>query len=107
MLVAFSTRLTLSIRIIIIVAAIGRFAVCIADTLLCQHNAIKMRVHPQGPGVTLLIVQSILILLTTMTTSLRVFVRVGTRAFGLDDWLMEIGYVSYQTVLNVMLLKLY
>ncbi|KAF2877697.1 hypothetical protein BDV95DRAFT_602061 [Massariosphaeria phaeospora] len=52
-----------------------------------------MRIRPEGPPVTLLVVQSIVIALTTITTILRVFIRVKTRAFGLDDYLMVFAYV--------------
>jgi hypothetical protein len=52
-----------------------------------------MNIRPEGPALTLVIVMSTLLAITTIVVALRVFIRIKTRAFGLDDWIMVIGYV--------------
>lgn len=52
-----------------------------------------MTVQPTGPGLTLLVVMSVCLALTTVVIVLRVCARVLIRAFGLDDWLMILGWV--------------
>ncbi|KAJ4294995.1 hypothetical protein N0V90_007003 [Kalmusia sp. IMI 367209] len=51
-----------------------------------------MTVQPTGPGLTLLIVMSICLALTTIVVALRICARLMIKAFGLDDWLMILGW---------------
>ncbi|PVH95305.1 hypothetical protein DM02DRAFT_618003 [Periconia macrospinosa] len=51
-----------------------------------------MIIHPEGPGLTLLIVISVLLSVSTVAVALRVWARLEIRAFGLDDWLMLLGW---------------
>lgn len=51
--------------------------------------------QPAGDGVPSLYVTCVLLALSWFTIALRVWVRIRVEAFGLDDWLMCIGLVSF------------
>lgn len=51
-------------------------------------------IQPTGLASAILGVALTFSILSTIVISLRVFVRVRTRLFGDEDWLMCIGYVS-------------
>lgn len=55
---------------------------------------VAMIIHPEGPGRDFLIIISILLALSTIAITLRIWARLEIRAFWIDDWLMVAGWVS-------------
>ena len=53
---------------------------------------------PEGRGLTFAIVISIWAVLSTITIALRIWARYSIRAFGLDDWLMFVGWVRLRVL---------
>ncbi|KAF2868788.1 hypothetical protein BDV95DRAFT_609694 [Massariosphaeria phaeospora] len=54
-----------------------------------------MIVTPEGPGLTFLIVISLLLVVATIAIILRIWARLEINAFGADDWLMITGWVFF------------
>jgi hypothetical protein len=52
-------------------------------------------VKPTGLALALLLTTLAFVVLTTVVIGLRIFIRLKTRRFGADDWVMTAGYVSF------------
>lgn len=51
-------------------------------------------VHPHGLAAAILVVTIVFTVLTLIVFGLRVWIRITTRCFGPEDWLMTVGTVG-------------
>lgn len=51
-------------------------------------------VKPEGLALAILVTTLAFVVLTTVVIAMRIFIRLKTRHFGTDDWVMCAGYVS-------------
>ena len=61
----------------------------------------KMVLTPTGPGLSLLLVSSILLCFSWFMVILRMMVRKRIKAIGLDDWLMVAGLVCLLSEISI------
>lgn len=58
------------------------------------ESSVWTAVEPTGLALALLLATIAFVVLTTVVMGLRIYIRLKTRRFGTDDWVMTAGYVS-------------
>ncbi|KAK3990576.1 hypothetical protein QBC44DRAFT_62195 [Cladorrhinum sp. PSN332] len=58
-----------------------------------DDHDVWQRVEPRGLALALVVTTGVFGVLTTIVMAMRVFIRIKTHNFGVDDWVMSAGYV--------------